>query len=44
MMVKSEMTGQEFMIKRSNVSKIAGDYISQADIDPTLTNIPVILK
>ena len=42
--VKSSMTGREFTIQRSEVSRIVGNYISQSDIDPTLSDNPILAK
>lgn len=44
LLVTSSMTGREFTIRRSVSSTLAGDYISCADVDPTLSDMPVLLK
>ena len=42
--VRSSMTGREYTIHRSEVSRLVGNYISQSDIDPTLADMPVMSR
>jgi len=42
--VKSLMTGRNFTIQRSEVSRLVGNYISQSDIDPSLSDHPILAK
>nr|CAB3262861.1 uncharacterized protein LOC100184276 [Phallusia mammillata] len=42
--VRSSMTGKEFTIQRSEVSRLVGNYITQSDIDPSLNDTPILSR
>ena len=42
--VRSSMTGKHFTIRRSDVNRLVGNYISQSDVDPSLSDAPILAK